>query len=99
MKVSFILFSQPQHLKEVCLSIVFSVLLIFKDYAIPSGSVVKDLSANAADACSIPGLGRSPGGEKAAHSSIRAQKTPWTEQPGGFLYSPWGHRVRTQFSD
>ena len=35
----------------------------------------------------------------AAHSSILAQKTPWTEQPGAFLYSPWGHRVRTQFSD
>ena len=27
----------------------------------------------------------------ATHSSIRAWRTPWTEEPGGC--SPWGHRV------
>ena len=27
----------------------------------PGGSMVKNLTANAGDACSIPGLGRSPG--------------------------------------
>ena len=32
-EVSFILFSQPQHLKEICLPIAFSVLLIFKDWS------------------------------------------------------------------
>ena len=28
----------------------------------------------------------------ATHSSILAQKTSWTEEPGG-LHSPWGRRV------
>ena len=27
----------------------------------------------------------------ATHSSILAQKIPWTEEPGG-LDSPWGHK-------
>ena len=32
---------------------------------------------------SIPGLGRSPGGGNATHSSILAWRIPWTEKPGG----------------
>ena len=28
--------------------------------------------------------------EIATHSSICAWKVPWTEEPGGLLYSPWG---------
>ena len=41
----------------------------------------------------IPGSGRSPEEEMAAHSSILASENPWTEEPGG--YSPWGcKRVR-----
>jgi len=50
-----------------------------------SGSVVKNLLANAGssgDMGSIPRSGRSPGGG-ATHSSILAWKIPWTEQPGG----------------
>ena len=31
---------------------------------------------------SVPGLGRSPGGENGTHSSILAWKIPWTEEPG-----------------
>ena len=27
----------------------------------------------------------------ATHSSILANRTPWTEEPGG-LYSPWGRK-------
>ena len=30
--------------------------------------------------------------EMAAHSSIFAWRTPWTEEPGS-SYSPWGHKV------
>ena len=30
----------------------------------------------------IPGLGRCPRGEMVTHSSILAQKIPWTEEPG-----------------
>ena len=32
---------------------------------------------------SIPGLGRTPGGGLATHSSILAWRIPWTEEPGG----------------
>ena len=35
---------------------------ILGDLAFPGGSVVENLSANAGDLCSIPGLGRSPRG-------------------------------------
>ena len=48
--------------------------------------MVKNPTANAGgvrDLGSIPGLGRSPGGGMATHSSILAWRTPWTEVPGG----------------
>ena len=48
--------------------------------------VVKYLLANVEDmrdSGSIPGLGRSPGGGMATHSSILAWRIPWTEEPGG----------------
>ena len=32
---------------------------------------------------SIPGLGRSPRGQHATHSSVLAWRIPWTEEPGG----------------
>ena len=54
-------------------------------------SVVKNQSANAEEAGnvgSIPGLGRSPGGGKATHSSILAWKTHRHRSQAG--YSPWG---------
>ena len=57
--------------------------------------MVKNLPANARDAGgagSIPGLGRSPGEGKAAHSSILAWRVPWAEEPGG-LQSMGSHRV------
>ena len=48
--------------------------------------MVKNLLANAGDSRdtgSIPGLGRSPGGEgMATHSTILAWRIPWTEEPG-----------------
>ena len=67
----------------------------------PGGSVVKNLLAmqemeettcNAGDAGWIPGSGRSPGEEMAAHSSILAWKIPWTEEPGS-LQSMGSQRV------
>ena len=48
--------------------------------------VVKNWPANAGDvrdAGSIPGLGSSPGGRKATHSSILAWRISRTEEPGG----------------
>ena len=48
------------------------------------GSVGKEPACNAGDARdtgSIPGLGRSPGGGTATHSSILAWRIPWTEEP------------------
>ena len=47
--------------------------------------MVKNPPANAGDGRdvgSIPGSGRSPGGEMAPLSSILAWRIPWTEDPG-----------------
>ena len=52
------------------------------------GSVVKNPSANAGDASSNPGSGRSPGGRNATHSSVLAWEIPWTEERGD--YGSWG---------
>ena len=41
--------------------------------------MVKNPPANAGDAGSIPGSGRSPGGGNGKHSNILAWKIPWTE--------------------
>ena len=46
----------------------------------------------------ILGLGRSPGGGMATHSSILAWRIPWTEEPGG-LQSVWLQRVGHDWSD
>ena len=39
-------------------------------------------AGNVRDTGLIPGLGRSPGGGQATHSSILAWKIPWTGEPG-----------------
>ena len=52
----------------------------------PGGAVIKNLSVNAGDTGSIPGLGRSPGGRNATCSGILAWRSPWTENPGGLQY-------------
>ena len=49
----------------------------------PGGSDGKESACNVRDPDSIPGLGRSRGGEMASHSSILAGEIPWTEEPGG----------------
>ena len=57
--------------------------------------VVKNQSINAGDIRdegSIPGLGRSPGGDMATHSSILAWRISWAEKPGG-LQSMGSQRV------
>ena len=48
----------------------------------PGGSVIKNPPANAGDAGSINGSGRSSGEEHETHSSILAWETSWTEEPG-----------------
>ena len=48
--------------------------------------MVKNLPANAGDVRDkglIPGLGSSPGGRMATHSSILAWRIPLAEEPGG----------------
>ena len=58
--------------------------------------MVKNLPTNAADAGdagSIPGSGRSLEEKMAAHSSILTWKIPWTEEPGG-LQSVGSQSVR-----
>ena len=44
--------------------------------------MVKDTHASAGDMGSIPGLGRSPGGENGNPATILVWKIPWTEEPG-----------------
>ena len=54
----------------------------------PDGSVVKNLPANAGDASSVPGLGRSSG-----EGNGKPGKSPGQRSLAG--YSPWGcERVR-----
>ena len=49
--------------------------------------MVKNISANAGDVGSIPGLGRLLlEREMATHSSILAWETPWTEESGGLQF-------------
>ena len=55
--------------------------------------MVKNLPAMRENLGSIPGLGRSPGGKMATHSSILAWRSPQTEEPGG-LQSMGLQRVR-----
>ena len=50
---------------------------------LPSGSVVKNLSANAGDMSSIPGQEDPLEKEMATHYSILAWEIPWTEEHGG----------------
>ena len=59
----------------------------------PGGSDGEESTCNSGDLGSIPGLGRSPGGENGNHSSILAWRIPWTEEPGG-LSSMVSERVR-----
>jgi len=55
----------------------------------PGGSVVNNLPANAGDAGSNPGSGRSLQKERATHSSILVWKIPWTEEPGRLQSTGW----------
>ena len=59
------------------------MVLVVKNQSINAGDIRDDL---------IPGLGRSPGGGIATHSSILAWRIPWTEEPGG-LQSMGSKRV------
>ena len=55
--------------------------------------VVKNLPANAGDEGSVLGQEDPLEEEIATHSSILAEKIPWTEEPGR-LQSMGSHRVR-----
>ena len=57
----------------------------------PGGSVSKESACNAGDLGLIPGLGRSPGGGHATHSSSPAWSIPMDREPSRL--HPWGHRV------
>ena len=55
---------------------------IWSNEDIPGGSDGEESTCNAGDLGSIPGLGRSPRGQHATHSSILACRIPRTEEPG-----------------
>ena len=54
----------------------------WKYLGFPGSSVGKEFTCNAGGPGLIPGWGRTPGKEMAAHSSILVWKIPWTEEPG-----------------
>ena len=61
-------------------------------WGFPNSSVVKNPPANGrhtADAGSISGSGRSPGGGNGNHSGILAWRIPWTEEPGRVQSIEW----------
>ena len=59
----------------------------------PGGSDSKESAYNAGDQGSIPGLEDPLEESMATHSSILAERIPWTEEPGG-LRSIGSQRVR-----
>ena len=58
---------------------------------LPGGSDGKESACNARDLGLIPGSGRPLEKAMATHSSILAQRIPWTGDLVG--YCPWGRRV------
>ena len=56
----------------------------------PGGSDGKESVFNEGDLCSIPGLGRSPGGRHGKPLSILPRESPWAVPLVG--YSPWGRK-------
>ena len=60
--------------------------------------MVENTPADAGDAHSIPGLGRSPGGGMATRSDIFARRIPGTEEPGG-LWSMGLQESQTRLRD
>ena len=62
---------------------MFLSYLGFLSSPIPGDYDGKESACNAKNLGSNPGLGRSPGEERATHSSILAGIIPWTEEPGG----------------
>ena len=63
-------------------SIVFMTINIVIILGFPGGSVVKNLSANVADAGSTPGLGKSPGEGNGSPLQYSYMGNPLTEEPG-----------------
>ena len=55
---------------------------LYRGMGFPGGSVVQNPPANAGDAGSIPGLGRTPEEGNGNHSSILAWEIPLSEEPG-----------------
>ena len=62
----------------------------------PGGSEVKNPSANAGDKCSIPGLGRSPGGGHGYPVQYSCLENPMDRSLVG--YRPWGCKIVRQIS-
>ena len=88
--------SKDDKLQELCFSadrrvkIVWSLWkTVWHDRGFPGGSVVKNPPANAGDAGSVPGLGRSPGEGNGNPLQYYCLENP---MDGGNLvdYSPWG---------
>ena len=90
-----LIMSHSAHYPMICLSfctsawglscIIFNILLRYY-MGFPGGSVVKNTPANAGDATSIPGLGRSSGEGNGNPLQYSCWGIPWSEGPGGLRY-------------
>ena len=57
----------------------------------PGGSDSKEFAYNVGELGSVSGLGRTPGGGQATHSSILAWRIPTNRGTWQATVSPWGH--------
>ena len=83
-------FRDYQMLASYILSSFFCLFVLSIAIAIlgfPGGSDGKGSTCNVVDPDSISGLERSPGEGNGNHSSLLAQRIPWTES-----YSPWSRK-------
>ena len=62
------------------------MLFTYNTTDFPGGSVVKNLPANAGNAGSFPGLGRSLRVGNGNPLQCSCWKIPWTEEPGGLVH-------------
>ena len=73
--------------------------MIYSAYkGFPGGSVSKESACNAGDSGSIPGREDPLEKSMKTHSSILAERIPWTEEPDG-LQSMGSQRVRHDRTD
>ena len=71
----------PQWLLLAITALLLNKVLLYHAFCFPTGSLVKNLSANAGDKGLIPGLGKSLGERNSNPLQYSYLANPWTEEP------------------